>query len=204
MNRMIGMVGSAVNAVTVLGFALCLLIHFSFGYFFVCILLALSFLCMIGAFDSECTEKNKAAGRVALVMAGVYATLILIVYYTQCTTVQNESLTPSAAQILDYKYMGLIFNLDILGYGIMALSTFFIGLTIQVKNKVDKALKILLIGHGLFFPGCLIMPMTGMFLGSNGASSGGGMGGVIALEIWCLYFLPIGILSVLHFRNQKA
>ena len=66
MNKMIGMVGSAINAVTVVAFALCLLIHFSFGYFFVCILLALSFLCMIGAFDSECTEKNKVAGRVAL------------------------------------------------------------------------------------------------------------------------------------------
>ncbi|MBO4396340.1 MAG: hypothetical protein J5819_08345 [Eubacterium sp.] len=199
MNKTIGMVGSAVNALTVLGFAICLLIHFPFGYYFVCILLALSFLCMIGAFDSECTEKNKTAGRVALVMAGVYATLILIVYYTQCTTVQNESLTPEISRVLDYKYLGLVFNLDILGYGIMALSTFFIGLTIQVKNKVDKALKILLLGHGLFFPGCLIMPMTGMFLGHEGSSSSGG---VIALEIWCLYFLPIGILSVLHFRSS--
>ena len=63
-------------------------------------------------------------------------------------------------------------------------------------------LKILLIGHGLFFPGCLIMPMTGMFLGSNGSSGSGSMGGVIALEIWCLYFLPIGILAFLHFKKD--
>ena len=44
MNRKIGMIGSAVNALTVFAFAVCLLIHFSFGYFFVCILLAISFL----------------------------------------------------------------------------------------------------------------------------------------------------------------
>ncbi|MBO4680179.1 MAG: hypothetical protein J5626_10985, partial [Lachnospiraceae bacterium] len=124
----------------------------------------------------------------------------VIVYYTQCTTVANETLGESAARVLDYRYLGLMFNLDILGYGIMALSTFFIGLTIVSKNKRDKALKILLIGHGIFFPPCLIMPMTGMFLGSHGSTSSGG---VIALEIWCLYFLPIGILSYLHFKEQK-
>ena len=201
MTKKIGMVGSAVNALTVLAFAVCMLIDFTVGSYFVCILLALSFLCMTGAFDSECTKKNKAAGRVALVMAGVYATLILIVYYAQCTTVQNESLTPVASQILDYRHLGLLFNIDILGYGVMALSTFFIGLTIQAKNKMDKALKILLLGHGLFFPACLIMPMTGMFLGHEGSTSSGG---VIALEIWCLYFLPIGILSMLHFRKSGA
>lgn len=200
MNRKIGMIGSLINAATVIAFAVCMLFHFNFGSYAVCILLALSFLCMVGAMDAECTEKNKAAGRVALVMAGVYATLILIVYYTQCTTVQNETLSEGAAHILDYRFLGLMFNLDVFGYGIMALSTFFIGLTVCVKNKVDKALKILLLGHGLFFPGCFIMPMTGMFLRSDGSTSSGG---VIALEIWCLYFLPIGILSFMHFKNAK-
>lgn len=200
MSRKIGMIGSLINAFTVLAFAICMLMHFNFGSYFVCILLALSFLCMIGAFDAQCTEKNKVAGRVALVMAGVYATFIMLVYYTQCTTVQNETLSEGAARVLDYRFLGLMFNIDVFGYGIMALSTFFIGLTICVKDKVDKALKILLLGHGLFFPGCFIMPMTGMFLGSDGSTSSGG---VIALEIWCLYFLPIGILSFLHFKKEK-
>ena len=43
------------------------------------------------------------------------------------------------------------------------------------------------------------MPITGMFV-SNGTNSNGG---VIALEIWCLYFLPIGILSYLHFKGGQ-
>ena len=200
MSRKIGMIGSLINAFTVLAFAICMLMHFNFGSYFVCILLALSFLCMIGAFDAQCTEKNKVAGRVALVMAGVYATFIMLVYYTQCTTVQNETLSEGAARVLDYRFLGLMFNIDVFGYGIMALSTFFIGLTICVKDKVDKALEILLLGHGLFFPGCFFMPMTGMFLGSDGSTFSGG---VIALEIWCLYFLPIGILSFLHFKKEK-
>ncbi len=71
--------------------------------------------------------------------------------------------------------MGFLFNLDLLGYGIMALSTFFIG--------------------------CFIMPMTGMFADSDGSAS---IGGVIALEFWCLYFIPIGILLYLHFKNNKS
>lgn len=197
MNKKIGMAGSLFNAVTVALFALFMLIRFNFGSYFVCILLSISYMAMIASIDAECTEEKKAAGRLALVLSAVYATLIVIVYYTQCTTVRNETLGTDAARILNYSYMGLMFNLDILGYGIMALSTFFAGLALNVRNKKDKALKILLILHGLFFFGCFIMPMTGMFLGGQGSSS---MGGVIALEIWCAYFLPIGILSFMHFK----
>ena len=201
MNRKIGMIGSLVNAFTVLMFAVFLLADWSFGYFFVCIFLALGFVCMVSALDAEGTDQTKAAGRMALVFAGMYATLILIVYFTQCTTVLNEKLGEEASRILDYSYMGYMFNLDMLGYGLMALSTFFIGLTVNVKNKKDKVLKILLLVHGLFFPGCLIMPMTGIFTRSNGSGS---KGGVIALEIWCLYFLPIGITAFLHFKEQGS
>jgi len=200
MNRKIGMAGSLINALTVLAFAFFMLIHWNFGSFFVCIILSLSFICMVAALYTECPDDRKAAGRVAMVFSALYATLIVIVYYTQCTTVVNENLGEAAAHILDYKYLGLMFNLDILGYGIMALSTFFIGLTIVAGNKIDKALKILLLGHGIFFFPCLIMPVTGMFINASGSPSSGG---TVALEIWCLYFLPIGILSYLHFKDQK-
>ena len=199
MNGKIGMIGSLVNAATVIAFAIFGLFGFNYGSYFVCILLSISFICMIAAFDAECTEDKKAAGRTALVMSGVYATLVMIVYFTQCTTVINEELGEDAMRVLGYSSMGLMFNLDMLGYGIMALSTFFIGLTIKAENAKDKALKILLLLHGLFFPGCLILPMTGMFIGGGGSSSNGG---TIALEIWCLYFLPIGILSFLHFKEK--
>ena len=122
MNKKLGLIGSIINAITVLLFAIFMAIDFNFASYFVCILLSLSFVMMIAAFENECTE-----------------------------------------------------------------------------DKKDKALKYLLLIHGIFFLSCLIMPMTGVFAKSSGSSSHGG--GVIAPEIWCLYFLPIGVLSGLHFKN---
>ena len=151
-------------------------------------------------FENECKEENKVAGKIALILSGVYSTLIMIVYFTQCTSVINDDLSKETLKVLDYSNMGLMFNLDLLGYAIMALSTFFIGLTLNVKDKKDKVLKYLLLIHGIFFISCLIMPMTGVFANSGGSNS---IGGVIALEIWCLYFLPIGVLSYFHFKNNK-
>lgn len=200
MKNKLGMIGSAVNAISVILFAICMIIPFDFGSYFVCIFLSLSFILMISAFEDECTESTKVAGRIASIFAGIYAVLILIVYFTQCTTVMNEELSNQAVKILNFKYMGMLFNLDLLGYGIMALSTFFIGLTIDVKNKKDKLLKLLLLIHGVFFVGCLVMPMTGVFANSAGDTS---IGGVIALEFWCSYFLPISLLSFLHFKEKK-
>jgi len=179
-------------------------IDFNFGSYFVCIFLSLSFVMMIAAFENECSQDKKVAGKIALVFAGLYSTLIIIVYFTQCTSVINDNLNLQASKILDYRYLGLMFNLDLLGYAIMALSTFFIGFTINVKNKKDKALKYLLLIHGIFFFSCLIMPMTGIFARGHSHSDGSSLsGGVIALEIWCLYFLPIGILSFLHFKDEE-
>ena len=58
MNKKIGMIGSIINTITVLLFAIFLLIDFKFGYFFVCILLSLSFIMMIAGLENECTEDN--------------------------------------------------------------------------------------------------------------------------------------------------
>ena len=198
MNKKLGMIGSIINAITVLLFALFMLIHFDFGSYLVCIFLSLSFVMMIAAFENEVKDDKKVAGKIALSLACIYSVLILIVYYTQCTTVINDKLSTDALKILDYKHLGLLFNMDLLGYGIMALSTFFIGLTINIKDKKDKVLKYLLLIHGVFFISCFIMPMTGILV-SDGTTS---TGGIMALEIWCLYFLPISILSYLHFKKN--
>ncbi|MBQ1407315.1 MAG: hypothetical protein IIY88_04180, partial [Eubacterium sp.] len=95
---------------------------------------------------------------------------------------------------------GLIFNYDLLGYGIMALSTFFTGLSMKAKNKTDKWLKALMMIHGVFYISCTFMPITGMFIKMT--SGGDGIGGRLALVAWCVYFLPIGILSFLHYRKR--
>ena len=134
MNKKIGMIGSIINVITVLLFAIFMLFDFTFGSYFVCIFLSLSFIMMIASFENECKNENKVAGKIALALSSIYSVLILIVYFTQCTTVQNENLSNEVSKVLDYKYMGLLFNIDLLGYGIMALSTVFIGLTINDRS----------------------------------------------------------------------
>ena len=200
LNRTIPKAGSAIVTVTVFLFALFLIINYSMGSFFVCLLLPLGFIMMTAGLHHECEDDRKVAANIGMVLAGVYSVFIMLVYYTQLTTVNNEQLTEQAANLLTMGKCGLIFNFDLLGYGLMALSTFFTGLSMKPKDKADKWLRALMMIHGVFYFSCTFMPMTGMFV--NKSSGGDGLGGRLALVVWCVYFLPIGILSFLHFRKR--
>lgn len=197
MNRVIARVGSAIVTGTVLLFALCLIVDFTFGSYLVCMFLPIGYIMTAAGFRQESGADRRVAADVGLVLAAVYAVLILLVYFAQTTSVRLEALSEQAAKALDYRKGGLLFNYDLLGYGIMALSTFFLGLSLRAQSRADKWLRALLLIHGVFFLSCFILPMTGMFANM----AGGGNGGSIALVFWCAYFLPIGILSFLHFRK---
>ena len=125
----------------------------------------------------------------------------MLVYFAQLTTVNNEQLNEQAANLLVFNKHGLIFNYDLLGYGVMALSTFFTGLSMKPKNRTDKWLRALLMIHGVFYFSCTFMPITGIFARMSSGSNG--IGGRLALVVWCIYFLPVGILSFLHFGLRK-
>ena len=168
MNQKIAKTGAVIVTASILVFAVCMLIPFNFGSYFICMLLPIGYIMMVSGFCNECKQENKVAAYV---------------------------------RIFDYSQGGLFFSYDLLGYGMMALSTFFIGLTIEAETKADKWLKYLLIIHGVFFVGCFIMPMTGVF--RSMASGENSMGGVLALEFWCAYFTPIGILSWLYFSKME-
>ena len=200
LNKLLSKVGSAIVTVTVFLFALFLIIDFSMGSFFVCLILPVGFIMMTAGLHNECEDDRKVAANIGLILAAVYSTFIMFVYFTQLTTVKNEQLSEQAAKLLDMGKFGLIFNFDLLGYGLMALSTFFTGLSMKPKNKTDKWLKALLMIHGVFYFSCTFMPITGMF--ARMSSSGNGIGGRLALVVWCVYFLPIGILSFIHFREK--
>jgi len=197
---MISKVGSAIVTVTVFLFAVFLIINFSMGSYFVCLILPIGFIMMTAGLHNECENDRKVAANIGLILASVYATFIMLVYFTQLTTVNNEQLNEQAANLLEFNKYGLIFNYDLLGYGVMALSTFFTGLSMKPDNKTDKWLKALLMIHGVFYFSCTFMPMTGMF--TKMSSDGDGIGGRLALVAWCVYFLPIGILSFLHFKKR--
>jgi hypothetical protein len=200
-NKKISKAGAAIVTVTVFLFALFLIINDSMGSFFVCLILPLGFIMMTAGLHNECESGRKVAADIGMVLAAVYCVFIMLVYFTQLTTVKNEQLTEQAEKLLEMGKLGLIFNFDLLGYGIMALSTFFTGLSMKAKNKADKCLKAFMMIHGLFYFSCTFMPMTGMF--SKMSSGGDGLGGRLALVVWCVYFLPIGMLSFLHFRERR-
>lgn len=197
MNRIISMTGAAVVTVSVFLFAVCIIAGFSFGSYLVCMFLPIGYLMTAAGFQHESGEERRVAANTGLVLGAVYAVLILLVYFAQTTTVRLETLTEQAARILDYGKGSLLFNYDLLGYGIMALSTFFIGLSVRAENRTDRWLKRLLIIHGVFFLSCFFMPMTGMFTSMAGGDAG--HGGEIALLCWCAYFIPVGALSWRHF-----
>lgn len=201
MNHCIAKIGAFIVTAAVALFAI-FLPFCDFGSYFVCIFLALGYLLMLAGFHSESRKERKTAATAGMLFGCIYAVLILLVYFAQVTTVKNDSLNEQAAMLLDFSRGGLIFSYDLLGYGMMALSTFFTELGICPKNRKDKWLKSLMMIHGMFFFGCLLLPMTGIF---RTAMSGGGgrLGGIIALESWCAYFLPIGILSVFHFKKAS-
>lgn len=201
MNRLISKIGAAIVTVSVFLFAVCLITDFSFGSYFVCMFLPIGYIMMSAGFHHESGEEHKVAANVGMIFSAVYAVLIFLVYFAQTTNVRLDNMNEQAMKILDFKRGGLIFSYDLLGYGIMALSTFFIGLTIKAKCKADKWLKYLMMIHGVFFISCFIMPMTGVF--SEMSDGGTSIGGVVALVFWCIYFLPIGILAFLHFKKNR-
>lgn len=199
MNRLIPRIGAGIVCVTVTLFALCMLINFDFGSYFVCMLLPIGYIMLAAGLAQEAEDSRKVASNVGLAFAAVYAVLVLLVYFAQNTSVRLDDLGDQALGILDFKRGGLIFSYDLLGYGMMALSTFFVGLGISPKTRADRWLKRLMLLHGVFFISCFLLPMTGLLGGSSD-----GVGGVVALELWCAYFLPIGVLSFLHFRKTKG
>ena len=201
LNRMISKTGSAIVTVTVFLFAIFLIINYSMGSYFVCLILPTGFIMMTAGLHNECGSDRKVAADTGLILAAVYAAFIMLVYFAQLTTVKNEQLNEQAANLLEFGRFGLIFNYDLLGYGVMALSTFFTGLSMKPKDKADKWLRALLMIHGVFYFSCTFMPITGMF--ARMSSGGDGIGGRLALVAWCIYFLPVGILSFLHFHSGK-
>ncbi len=203
MNRTIAKAGSAIATVTVFLFAVFEAIDLSMCSFFVCFILPIGFIMMTAGLHNECESDRKVAADTGLILAAVYSVLIMLVYFSQLTTVRNDALNEQASKLLDMGKFGLIFNYDMLGYGMMALSTFFTGLSMKPENKADKWLKALMMIHGVFYLSCGFMPMTGMFSKMSSGGSGSGIGGRLALIAWCVYFLPIGILAFMHFNTEK-
>jgi len=200
MNRNLGMYSSAVTFISVLGFSISMLFASDIGSYLSGCFIAFGFLPMICAFAAYGKTEEKSFGYTAVAFASVYTAMVLTVYFAQLTTVRMFSLEEQTLNLLDFKRFGLFFNYDLLGYCFMSLSTFFISFVIKSGRKANQILKILLRIHGVFAVSCFIAPMLGLF---KPGMTGGDLAGTLILEAWCLYFLPVCILSFMHFKRKK-
>ena len=200
-NKKTGVISSIVNVIAVAGFAVSMLAGVDFCSYLFSVFIAFSFVTMMCCYGFYADSTRKIPGICAAVFSAIYAAIIFIVYFSQLTTVRYSELSEQAAMLLDFKRFGLMFNYDLLGYAIMGLSTFFAGLTVIPDSKADKWTKYLLMVHGVFFFSCLIVPLLGLF--NPKADSSDSLIGVILLECWCVYFIPTGILSALHFSRKE-
>lgn len=205
-NRVVGIIGSAVCSVSVLCFAVSMIVgifvNTLFLSCFASMFIALGFMLFMCAVSGSNKDKEKrACGNVSLVCAAVYLTLIFLVYFAECTTVNlSPRLDEKILSIIDYGHTGsLFFNYDLLGYGFMALSTFFAGFLVDKTERYGKALSLMLKIHGIFFPSCFFVPMFPLFTGGDGDT----LTGTVLLLVWCAYFLPVCCLGFGYFRNKK-
>ena len=204
MNRRIGLWSAALTALATVGFALSMMLtwgqRFDGWSYGISMALAWSYLVLACAMAAIARDAAQAAALAGVGFAVLYAGFVTAVYFIQLTTVLHASAAPEILAQLSYSTLGgVAFNLDLLGYGLMAMSTVFVGLAVTIAVRRDKWLRGLLIGHGIFAPFCVVAPIAGMFSGLPAAS--GNLFAIIALTLWCAYFAPTMALAFLHFRS---
>lgn len=204
-NHQLGRLGAFTAGAATLLFALSMLIpdraislplscgismFISFGY--------LLMTCGLAAFARQ---ERKGCAYAAVAFAAAYAALICLVYYTQLTTVRLQAAPAEVLDALTFKPGSWMFNVDMLGYGLLSVSTFFAGFAIDAQSKGEAWLRRLLLIHGVFAPSCLLFPALGVFSQAAGAA-GSDLFGVLVLEFWCIYFLPVTILFARCMKRQ--
>lgn len=173
--------------------------NLSFG---VCMILSWSYIALTCAFATKAAMDRKALAYTGMALACVYAVFVNLVYFTQLTIVNQKAASDDVLKILIFQPGSLMFAFDILGYGIMALSTFFVGMSIAPARTTDKWLRRLLMIHGIFAPICFVFPTLGIFNNTESIEQTS-TSGMIGLVGWCLYFIPIMILSAGHYREIR-
>ena len=74
-----------------------------------------------------------------------------------------------------------------------------LGLSFVPRDTPDRVLRWMLLIHGLFFPVCVLLPMTGVFLRQADGWVDAGRWGLLG---WCVYFAPVMLLSTRHFLRM--
>ena len=197
MNRTLGLISAVAVAAAIVAFAASMMAGQEYASYATSMVLSWAYLLLASSFSATASDDHRAAGQAGTAFATLYAGFVTTVYFVQLTTVLHRTGSVEILNLLAYQELGsLMFNLDLLGYGFMALSTLCIGLTIATPSRVGWWLKVLLIGHGAFAPVCVALPILNIF-GTMPKGEGGSVG-VTILTAWCAYFLPISILAFFY------
>lgn len=204
MNNKTGFYASLTVAATTVLFAIGIVSGNSTLSYAVCIFLSWGYILLACGFASESSPKRKTEAYGGIAFSCLYGILTGVVYFTQLSTVANGAAPDVILKAFSYSELGsFMFNMDLFGYAMLAISTFLVGLTIKPADKPDKWLKALFMIHGIFAPVCVAIPIANVF--QAGMPGGDAIGSAVLL-FWCCYFTPAGILSALHFKktiNQK-
>ncbi len=197
MNHKFGLISALTALVCTLLFLIGLITINDGLNYWSCLVLSWAYIGTACAFAQEAPADRKGVAGAGIAIAAVYSLLTNLVYYTQLTTVAQDAAGQEVLRVFRFQQGSWMFGLDLLGYGLMALSTFLIGLAMIPEASGDKVLKWMLMLHGLFFPVCVVMPTLDVF-----PEGSGGNGGVYALMGWCIYFAPMMALAVWHFQTR--
>jgi len=209
-NNKLGKNGAIVTGTSTAVFALAISVSLVSGLktdyvsYFAGMFIPIGYIMFVAALAAPSKDRPlTATGLAGLAFSVVYAVLVFIVYYAMLTTVRmNGGLGEEMLSVISIEHLGsLFFNYDQLGYGFMALSTFFIGFTVKPKNRGDTALRLLLWIHGIFFVSCLLIPMFPVF---TSKMANGHVIGMFILLVWCAYFLPICVLGWRYFKTEQT
>jgi hypothetical protein len=165
----------------------------------VCIVLSFGYLGLACAFAVTAAPERKASANFGMALAAVYAVFINLVYYSQLTTVLHKTAAVDVLEAITYQPGSWMFNLDMFGYGVMSLSTFFMGLSVAAGTRAERWMRNLMLVAGVFALSSIVMPTLNLF-----SDEGSDIFGILALEFWCLYFTPLMVLAAGYFKRRMG
>ena len=136
-------------------------------------------------------DEYKSIGLISFAFSIIYVIIVLIISFIRIIPDQYSSLSGEAKDIL--------YSLEMFGYTFMAISSFFIGIKLEVKNKRELFLKILFCFQLLFVVMWFILFRTIDYIYLENIYF---LLLTILVEIWCVYIILISIFSYLYFKNK--
>jgi hypothetical protein len=116
--------------------------------------LALSFVVMMVCVHAYVPEERQVWTHAGLAFAIIYAVLVSIVYFVQLTVVLPRVLEgegESVGVLLFTSFDSFMYALDVLGYGVMSLSTLFAGWAFTGEG-LERAIRRAMVANGLLAP----------------------------------------------------